>query len=296
MCASHAGLQRDSGIFRGADHRVDLKRLAGAALWTSANCWPVSEVTPNTATEQRRDPCHHTQNRFFSWNVTSSHSATFWVANQSVVFRCSSWSRGYLAYCRGQPALVPLFGKIQSRGIDRWVLCYISGLCCQQLGSQPMSKKLTEAWETENICTKNIFKKIMFENITWLLTVQRLSMTCRLLPLKSLNRQAVSNMLLLCDELNNSSGYFSSPCAFWRQNEIWCDADQMNHIPKRGVSISCICSLAASPKLASSLVYLTVKMMDLMASELFEIKRKLNKPRLELQWLIDWKRSSCQLF
>lgn len=155
MCAGHAGLQSDSGIFRGADHRVDLKRLAGAALWTSANCWPVSEVT---ATDRDETPVI-TQNRLFSWNVTSSHSATFWVAKQSVVFRSSSWSRGYLAYCRGQPALAPLFGKIQSRGVDRWVLCYISGLCCQQIGSQPMSKKLTEAWETESICTKNIFKK-----------------------------------------------------------------------------------------------------------------------------------------
>lgn len=70
------------------------------------------------------------------------------------------------------------------------------------------------------------------------------------------NRQVVNNMLPLRDMINNSSAFlilfFLVRRPLWRQKEIWRAADQMNHIPKRGVSISCICSLAATPHTSRS--------------------------------------------
>lgn len=47
--------------------------LAGASLWSSANCrWPVFDVTPNTVTDGDKTPVIRRHIIVFSWTVTSS--------------------------------------------------------------------------------------------------------------------------------------------------------------------------------------------------------------------------------
>lgn len=148
MCPGHAGLQRDSGIFQGADHPVDLKRLAGAALWTSANCcWAVPDVTPNTASDTDETPVIISflpkLNLFCiiskPVSLLADPPAGLWGIWHTAEV-CSHWWHWWF---------------------DRWVLCYISGLCCQQTGHSQCQRKLTEGIE------RQFALKIYLKNHVW---------------------------------------------------------------------------------------------------------------------------------
>ena len=160
--------------------------LAGASLWSSANCrWPVFDVTPNTVTDGDKTPVIRRHIIVFSWTVTSSalitsFSAHCWHFFLSVFQILTLESFGHLAHCGRLLASVALFGKMQSSGGDGRSHCYIAGLCCQQTGH---SQCQTENKPSPYINYIQIKKKL-----------QKLS-TSRLLP--RLNNALNSSMFLL---------------------------------------------------------------------------------------------------
>lgn len=144
-----------------------------------------------------------------------------------------------LTYYRGLPALVALFGKIQSSGVDRVELCYFSiYVVNKQVAANVKGSSnwvlVSNSWlfsliQKYQLADENNFSSFLLLNrFNWLFP---------------------NHMLLLYHILNNSSAFlilFSLTLSSLKaQLDLQCCQPDESY-PQRHVSFSCICSLAAT--------------------------------------------------
>lgn len=178
--------------------------LAGASLWSSANCrWPVFDVTPNTVTDGDKTPVIRRHIIVFSWTVTSSAFIKTFFCSLLKFFLSllGIWHAAEVCSHRWH-----YLAESGAAGVTDG--CIVTSLACvvNKQVTANVNEKINSALAPITCTEKNYRSSLrpdFFPRLNNTLNSSMCLLICSFPPLNRLNKVSVNNMLW-CHILNNS--------------------------------------------------------------------------------------------